>query len=126
MLLVWAEGAGKARNWCTAMKTPQITVPNMCQKHQWLLVKQAGYKESDPWRALIIMAQIALFQGATADPVFHEKTGGNIEHIDRVGCLACFKPDCFGAIVEAAKSPDPGAIKLLGESWLQKKGEANG
>jgi len=99
---------------------PRIEVLDMCQKHQSLLVHQAGYKESDPWRALVIMSQIALFQASTTDPNFHKKVGGNLERISEVGCLACFKPDVFGEIVEAAKSKDTGAIKKLGESYLTK------
>lgn len=105
------------------MDKPRIEIPDMCQKHQSLLVHQAGYKETDPWRALIIMSQITLFQASTADPNLHKKLGGNIENIKNMGCLACFKPDVFGEIVEAAKSKDTGAIKKLGESYL---GDTNG
>lgn len=100
--------------------TPQINLPEMCQLHQSLLVSQAGYSRNDPWRSLIIMAQIALFQGASADPTFHERLGGDLERISEIGCLACFKPDRFGEIVEAAKRKDAGAIKQLGESWLKE------
>lgn len=103
---------------------PTIHVPDMCKTHQSLLVHQAKYSRQDPWRALIVMAQIALFQAATADDYFYERVGGDIRRIGEVGCLACFKPDAFGEIVEAAKSHDPGAIKALGESWLKKKQNA--
>lgn len=99
------------------MSRSEIYVPNMCNLHQHLLVKQVGIPESGPWRALIIMAQVALFQGATADPKLHEKIGGDMKRLDEVGCLACFKPDRFGEIVEAAKT-DMGSIKALGESWV--------
>lgn len=47
---------------------PQIVLPDMCKTHQTLLVRQCGYGPEDPWRALLIATQIALFQGATADP----------------------------------------------------------
>lgn len=100
------------------MANPQIVLPELCKTHQVLLVHQAGYKETDPWRALIIATQIALFQGATADPSTHERIGGLIERLPELGCLACYKPDKFGEIVEAAKSHDIGEIKKLGESWL--------
>lgn len=102
------------------MTAPQIQVPQMCKKHQTLLVRQVGVPESGPWRSLIIMAQIALFQGATADQAFYDRIGGDLGRVEEVGCLACFKPDCFGEIVEAAKSPDGGAIKKLGESWVAR------
>ena len=97
---------------------PRIIVPDMCRMHQSLLVHQAGVPESGPWRSLIIMAQIALFQGATADPTFHERLGGDLNRIGEIGCLACFTPDRFGEIVEVAKSTDAGAIKRLGELWV--------
>jgi len=92
----------------------------MCQKHQALLVQQVGIWPNGPWRALIIMAQIALFQAATADPTFYPKIGGDLDRIGEIGCLACFKPDAFGEIVEAAKGPDRGAIKALGEKWTKE------
>lgn len=97
---------------------PKIEIPEMCQKHKSLLVQQAGYSRTEPWRALIIMAQLALFQGAAADPVFWERVDNDPTKVDRIGCLACFKPDRFGEIVEAAKNKnDPGAIKRLGDSY---------
>lgn len=101
------------------MPNPQITLPELCKLHQRLLVSQAGYSEKDPWRALMIATQIALFQGATADPATHERIGGLIERLPELGCLACYKPDKFGEIVEVAKTHDIGNIKKLGESWLR-------
>lgn len=97
---------------------PTIQVPNMCQKHQSLLVHQTGYTGADPWRTLVIVAQMALFQGATADPATYERIGGDIMRLPELGCLACYKPDLFGEVVEAAKSKDIGAIKALGERWV--------
>jgi hypothetical protein len=94
-------------------------VPDMCQKHQSLLVHQAGYKESDPWRALVIISQVALFQAATCDDKTHKVIAGDIGRIGELGCLACYKPDAFGEVVEAAKSHELGAIKALGERWLK-------
>ena len=110
---------------------PQIMVPDICQKHQWLLVKQAGYRESDPWRALLIVSNIVLFQAATCDDKTNKRIGGDITRIGELGCLACYKPDAFGEVVEAAKSHDLGAIKALGEKWVTASkrtapGERNG
>jgi hypothetical protein len=99
---------------------PQITVADMCTKHQTLLIHQAKYSEKDPWRALIIAAQITLFQAATIDPRTYEKISGDISNIGKLGCLACYKPDAFGEVVEAAKTHDLGKIKALGEMWLHK------
>lgn len=102
---------------------PAIAVPDMCQTHQYLLVRQAGYSPSDPWRALIIASQIALFQAATTDPKTHSRIGGDITRLHEIGCLACYKPDAFGEVVEAAKSHDLGKIKALGEHWVQAAAE---
>lgn len=99
-----------------------LMMPPMCDKHQYLLCQQAGYKESDPWRALIIVSQLALFQAMTADPKIYERVHGKVECIAELGCHACCKPDAFGEIVEAAKTHDLGAIKKLGEKWVQESG----
>src|SRR5437660_7809409 len=96
---------------------PPIMVADMCQKHQWLLVTQADYSQSDPWRALVIVCQMALFQAATCDAETHKRTGGDIYKVESLGCLACYKPEAFGEIVEIAKSHDLGKIKALGERW---------
>lgn len=100
------------------MTDAKVMVPDMCQKHQFLLVKQAGYAESDPWRALVLASQIALFQAATVDDRTHKRLGGDITRLSEIGCLACYKPDAFGEVVEAAKSRDLGVIKKLGEKWI--------
>lgn len=97
---------------------PQIVMPPMCAKHQSLLVHQAGYTPDDPWRALVIASQITLFQAATCDPKTHEKIGDDITRLPELGCLACYKPDAFGEVVEAAKTKDLGKIKALGERWV--------
>jgi hypothetical protein len=99
---------------------PTIMVADMCQTHQVLLVRQADYRESDPWRALVVVCQIALFQAATCDPETHKRIGGDIGKIGSLGCLACYKPDAFGEVVEAAKSHDLGRIKALGERWVKE------
>lgn len=97
------------------MTTP-INVPNMCQKHQYLLVTQAGVPETGPWRALIIMAQVTLFQLASCDDAIHARIGGDITRMSELGCLACLKPDAFGEVVQAAEIGDFGAIKALGDA----------
>lgn len=104
---------------------PTIELPMLCKTHQSLLVHQAGYTPADPWRALTIATQIALFQAATADPATHARTGGLIARLPALGCLACYKPDAFGEIVEAAKTKDLGAIKRLGEAWGPATGHSS-
>lgn len=96
---------------------PPIQLPNMCDKHQRLLVQQAKYAETDPWQALIMVCQVVLFQGASANTDLQKELGGDITRISELGCMACRKPDLFGEVVEVAKSKDLGKIKALGEKW---------
>lgn len=103
------------------IKKPIIQPAQMCKMHQSLLVHQAGYGPDDTWRSLIIMAQIALFQAATADDTFYDKLDGDITRVVEIGCLACFKPDKFGEIVNIIQQKGQDAIKELGESWLKKE-----
>ena len=100
-----------------ADKEPAIKMPDMCDKHQYLLVHQARYSKRDPWQALIIAAQIALFQAAMTHKRTHDLTGGDVNRLSELGCLACYRPDAFGEIVEEAKSHDLKRIKALGEGW---------
>lgn len=100
------------------MSQTTINPAPMCEKHRYLLVVQARYAETDPWRALEIAAQIALFQAATCDPKTWGRIGGNPGRIAELGCLACYRPDAFGEIVEAAKSHDLKRIKDLGDRWV--------
>lgn len=97
-----------------------ITLPEMCKTHESLLVHQAGYKPSDPWRALLVISQVALFQGASCDPKVYAEVGGDVMQFKRLGCLACRKPDLFGELVEAAKTHELGDIKTLGEQWIAR------
>lgn len=97
---------------------PQVNVPNMCKKHQSLLIHQVGISEDGPWRSLIIMAQIALFQAATIREGIYEKLNGDISKLDSLGCLACYMPDKFGEIVDTAIKEK--SLKLLGEKWIEQ------
>ena len=94
---------------------PRIMVPDMCQKHQRLLLDQIGIGPDGPWRSHIIVAQIALFQGTTAHPDTYHRIGGDVGRIAELGCLACFRPDTFGEIVQAFQEGGIGAVKALGE-----------
>lgn len=105
------------------MSDLQVTIPEMCKTHQALLVKQCGYAPADPWRALMIVTQVALFQGLTADPKVHAELGGRIEDVAKIGCMACRKPDLFGVLIDKVQKTFPRrhhirAIKELGESWV--------
>lgn len=97
---------------------PRINLPDLCKLHQSLLVQQAGFGPDDPWRALLVVTNVVLFQGATCDPKVHEESGGDITKVAALGCMACRKPDLFGEVVEAAKSHDIGQVKALGDKWI--------
>ena len=104
------------------MEKTTVMMPDMCNTHQVLLVRQCNYGPQDTWRALLIAAQIALFQGATADAAVHTEIGGQVENLSKLGCLACRKPDLFGALIDKVqKTPRTehiGVIKTLGEQWI--------
>jgi len=107
------------------MTAPLIHMPEMCPRHQALLVHQVGIGPDGPWRSLIVVAQVVLFQGATCDDTLYARIGGDISRIAEIGCLACFKPDRFGEIVEAAKSGKTGALKALGDQWVAEAAARN-
>lgn len=96
----------------------RIEVADMCQKHQALLVQQAKVGPEGPWRALIIMAQIALFQAMTCNEQARNKVAGDPFKYKELGCMACFLPDRFGEIVDAAQKQQ--SIKELGERWVKE------
>lgn len=99
-------------------KRPAIQVPDMCQTHQRLLLQQTRLGPTDPWRAHIIVAQIVLFQGATARQETYERIGGDVTRIKELGCLACYQPDTFGEIVQAMQQRGIDAAKELGERFV--------
>lgn len=105
-------------------KTP-IRVPDMCQKHQRLLLDQVGIGEAGPWRVYVIVAQITLFQGTTAHPDTYHRIGRDVQRIGELGCLACFRPDTFGEVVQALKDGGIPAAKALGDRLIAE-GAAKG
>ncbi|MGE3276744.1 MAG: hypothetical protein AB7O67_16655 [Vicinamibacterales bacterium] len=107
------------------MDRPQILIGDMCQKHQRLLVDQIGVAPDGPWRVCVIAAQIALFQGTTAHPDTFDRLGGDIRRIGELGCLACYRPDTFGEVVQAFQqepAPNIAAVKALGERLVAEAG----
>lgn len=111
--------ADRKRGSALVDKKVPIEIPQMCHTHQALLVQQTGFKPSDPWRALMIVAQIALFQGATSRSGTYELIGNDVRRIGELGCLACYQPDRFGEIVQSVQTGGMGSVKELGESWLK-------
>lgn len=105
----------------TRDERPLITVPQMCQKHQRLLLDQVGIGPDGPWRSTIIVVQIALFQGATAHRSTYDRIGGDVTRIVELGCLACDRPDVFGEAVQAFRDGGIAAVKALGERSIARK-----
>lgn len=97
----------------------QIKIPDLCRNHLARLVRGARYSDSDPWLALTIATQVALFHAATADEAIQARCEGDATKIGDFGCLACLEPAAFAQIVSIArKSKDLKGIKQLGESWV--------
>lgn len=100
----------------------RIVIPKLCDTHRKLLVSQCRYGPLSPWRILEIVTNIALFQGASADPKVHAELGGDIEKMTTIGCLACRKPDLFGTLInrvqKTRRSAHFATIKQLGEQWI--------
>jgi hypothetical protein len=97
-----------------------IMMPELCFEHQKLLVSKAGVPESGPWRSLIIVAQLALFQAASADDKIQKEIGGDIHQIGKIGCLACRKQSQFWDLIEAYKKNNLTGMKELGELWIKE------
>lgn len=106
-----------------ALSEPQVMLAPFCERHRFELVKRARYGQSDPWRVLIVMAQIAMFQGATATPSVHKRVSGDVEKIEELGCLACRLPHKWDHLLDAAKDSLT-KVKSLGESWVRAANEA--
>lgn len=100
------------------MSEPLIVIPDMCQTHQRLLLDLLGIGPDGPWRSHIVVAQIALFQATTAHSTTYERIGGDVQRVGELGCLACFRPDAFGAIVDAFQQGGLSAVKALGEGFV--------
>lgn len=100
--------------------TPQVHVPDMCKKHQSLLIHQLNIPEIGPWRSTILIAQIVLFQGVLGQQATHDRIKGDVMRVSELGCLACWRPDIFGEIVNAFQTGEAGAVKALGEFYCNR------
>lgn len=100
-----------------------IMVPELCTHHRYRLVHSLKYAESDPWMALVVAANITMFQVMTADEGFQKESGGDIHHIEQLGCLACIKRKEFNQLIDELQSNlrgrHIGVIKAFGERFLE-------
>lgn len=102
------------------MADKPIDVAPLCQTHAGLLIQQVGVPETGPWRSLLMVAQVVLFQMASTNKQTYERIGGDVYRFKELGCLACLHPDYFGEVVQAAQSPDPLAMKNLGLAYVDR------
>lgn len=101
-----------------------VMVSPLCARHLAELLKRCGHGPQDPWQSLIVAAQVAMFQGVTADDEIREKLEGMVERIGELGCLACCRPALFSQLIDRAngaahKSLYIGAIRALGLEWVE-------
>src|SRR5262245_32156924 len=64
-----------------------INAPPFCERHVSKLVHGAGYTDEDPWRAMVLVAQIVLFQCATTKASIWRKIEGDVNRLAELGCL---------------------------------------
>ena len=87
----------------------QTYLPSFCQKCQHRVVNEAGYGPLHPWRAALVVVQIALFQVAAGHPTVQGRCGpaedGTRDAQDltvvlaEIGCLGCFLPRALTATI---------------------------
>lgn len=104
----------------------QINVPQLCDKHAALFLRQVGIGPQGPWRSALVAANIALFQGASTLPATYERLEGDITRVSELGCLACYRPDIFGEVVQAFQTDGIRGTKALGERLVAQAATAKG
>jgi len=71
-----------------------IRVPQLCSRclHE-LVVVELEIKESSPWKAAIVVANILLFQQASNEPSIWRRAEQQVENLSlilaEIGCLGC-------------------------------------
>lgn len=105
---------------------PQVEVPQMCQKHQRLLVEQLRIGPEGPWQIAIVAVQIVLFQGSLTFQSVWGKIGGDVTKLKTLGCLACERPDVFGEAIEAYRQHGIAGTKARGERYVAEGKRTDG
>lgn len=82
-----------------------ITAPIFCYECQYTIVHGCGFEETDPWRSLVIVSTLALFQATVQDPRIVQRCAGDRDPhtlslvLAEIGCLGCFKPKTRDAVI---------------------------
>ena len=93
----------------------RIFLPPFCDPHAAEVVRVAGVPESGPWRATLVVAQIAMFQALAADPRIQVRcgptpVGADVNNLTlvlaEIGCPGCWNADALHRV--AIKLRDQG------------------
>jgi hypothetical protein len=106
---------------------PQVELPGFCKRHQGIIVRAGRFRETDPWRSLLIVSEMALFQGLSAESEVQERIDGDITRIGELGCLACYDAkklsELLRVIREGRRWPKGRTladVKQLGLRWIEE------
>ena len=81
---------------------PAVMLQPICNRHGAALMHALKLRESDPWLAHYVTAQILLFGMATADARIHKRApelGDMSVVLAEIGCLACFLPGSMARVI---------------------------
>lgn len=97
-------------------------LPQFCDHCQASIVHGAGFGQSDPWRAAIVVVNVAMFQVAAGRPQIHARCAQTEQGADandlslvlvEIGCLGCYLPKALAATIDE--------LRERGLSWLAQE-----
>lgn len=100
----------------TEEKKEPVKPKPLCYPCRYKLIQGAGYKQTDPWMTLEIVATLTLVNCALKDNRFLIKYGNDVYGVNRIQCLGCFMPQTLNKIRQVAKETrDMEKIKAIGD-----------
>ena len=107
----------------------EIKIPEFCYRHAHEIVHSAKFKPDDQWQALLIISNVAMFQGASATPSVWKKIDGDASRFTGLGCLACCLPFKYRAVLTHIRRPQTKddlltGLKQLGMKWVERGSDA--
>lgn len=95
-------------------------MPNFCYPCLYLVVHGCGYTQEDPWRALVVVVQIGLFQALTRDTRFWQRVGSKTPDpktmslvLAELGCMGCLKPKTRDYLIALVKKEGLTALSKM-------------